>query len=98
VTITTSPASVNANSYKITGTAPGASSISITGGSSSVSTTPVNGAFAAFVPLNQDTLNTLVVTATDASGNVGTGSVVITETSSGNLFVSAIPVSGSTFS
>ena len=65
LTLTTESTTVDANIYQINGTLGGYGSISITGGASPVTLTNVRNSFSAFVPLTQNAVNTLQITATD---------------------------------
>lgn len=71
----------------------------ISGGAGVAIIQPITGTgFSILVPLSPNTVNTLLVTATDLVGNTSTGSVEITETDTVSPFVSALPISGSTLS
>jgi Domain of unknown function (DUF5011) len=102
ITITTPAATVNALAFPIRWTISGndINTVTISGGSGSTVTAALtgSGAFSALIPLNSNTANTLVVTASDTSGNSSSGSVVITTLSStGSTFSGALTVgSGST--
>ncbi len=101
LTITTLPTTINANALPIRGTTTGdASSVTISGGSGAtvIATLTGSGAFSALVPLTPNNTNTLIVTASDVSGNSSTGSVIITTISgSGTSFSGALVMgSGST--
>lgn len=96
VTIDTNPATINANSYLIEWDAPTAETIDVTWAfSGTLAVTPdVYGDFKILVPLMPDNPNTITITARDASGNIGTGSVIITEDSSQDAFSGAVEVGG----
>jgi Domain of unknown function (DUF5011) len=102
LSITTPAATVNALSYPIRGTVTGTdiNTVTISGGSGALVNVTLNGsgAFNTLVPINQNSANTLLITASDYSGNSSTGSVVITTVSStGSSFSGAIVLgSGST--
>lgn len=98
ISLTTIPVTIDANVYQISGRTSGGISVSLAGWASPVTVTPVWGAFSAFVPLTQNSTNTILVTATDLWGNIGTGVVLITESGSSSPFSSPVSVSGATLS
>ncbi|MBI4068087.1 DUF5011 domain-containing protein [Candidatus Kaiserbacteria bacterium] len=82
-TIDNSSSTKNADTETVTGTAEANALITITGGAASATTTAAGGVYSVDAQLNQDAINTLLVTATDRAGNVSLPSVlVITEDSS----------------
>lgn len=107
VTIVTPAHTVNTASITITGSTEANLQMDVTGGSSALTGTALaGGTFSFDVPLNQDLSNTLVFTATDAAGNVGTGTVTIIQdslmpsltiaTQSGSVNTPTITITGST--
>ena len=82
-TIFTPPQTVNADSITISGTAEAGATITITDGAATADgTADGSGSYSISVALTQNSVNTLVVKATDAAGNnSATASVAITEDS-----------------
>lgn len=79
VIISTPTQTTNSISLPIQGTTEPNATIAITGGSGSYfGVSDGSGTFSVNVTMNSAAVNTLVVTATDQAGNIGTGSVVIT--------------------
>ncbi len=81
VVIATAAHTTSALAATLSGTTEAFASIVISGGSGAVvgGVADGSGAFSLVVPLSIGAANTLLVTATDLAGNVGTGSVVITQ-------------------
>ena len=107
-TITTTSHAVNTDSISITGTAEIDSIVTITGGESEANGVATDGNYSIAVPLNKNTVNTLNVTAADASNNTSDSvSILITHdnippvltpiNSGSNGFVRVVVVGGSFF-
>lgn len=94
VTFVTTPVTIDANAYVIEGTASGGyNGVNITGGAApETALIDGSGHFKAKVTLTQNATNTILVTSTDFAGNVGTGSVVITESGATDDYTSAITI------
>jgi streptogramin lyase len=73
--------------------------VSMSGWSSGTIITPLTGTyFSAFIALKQDNVNSIVISATDNSGNTGTGGITIVESSAVDAYRSPITISWWTLS
>ena len=91
ITTPSGAVTVNADNYTVIGVAEANSTVRITGGSSTVIGTAaaITGAYSIVVPLTQNAVNTISVTATDAANNTGGATTrAITEDSTAPVFVS----------
>lgn len=95
LSISTTPTTVDANVFPVRGSIGGYGSVTISGGASLVTLSNVNNSFTAYVPLTQNAVNTLLITATDLGNNVSTGTILITESGAANGFSGAINMNSS---
>ena len=65
ISLNTTPTTVDANVFPVRGSIGGYGSVTISGGASPVTISNVNNNFTAYVPLTQNAVNTLLITATD---------------------------------
>jgi hypothetical protein len=98
LSISTAPTTVDANVFPVRGSIGGYGSVTISGGASPVTLSNVNNSFTAYIPLTQNAVNTLLITATDLGNNVSTGTLLITESGAANGFSGAINMNGSSLS
>jgi hypothetical protein len=98
LSINTVATTVDANVFPVRGNIGGYGSVIISGGTSPVTISNINNTFTAYVPLIQDAINTLLVTATDLGGNVATGTLIITESSSASGFSGAVNMGNASLS
>ena len=98
ITTPSGAVTVNAAIYTVIGVAEAGSTVTITGGSATATSTAAadTGAYSIDVHLTQNAVNTISVTATDAAGNTsGATTRAITEDSIPPSFISAVPTNGS---
>lgn len=90
---------LSANKFFLEGNTYGAETLRVTGGLNTLTGSfDENGDFSLLVPLTQNAINTLVVEARDASGNIATGSVVVTQNTALSSFSGAAQVNGNDIS